>query len=58
MEISGGFEICRKPLKTKFKAAVSFLTVCKVDQNICSWAKNMPVLAGCLVEFFFHFPEQ
>ena len=29
IEISGGIDVCRKPLKTRFKTAVSFSTVCK-----------------------------
>ena len=53
LEISGGIDICRKPLITRFKTLVSFLNVCKVDQNICSWAKNMPVLVGRFVQYYF-----
>ena len=36
-------------MKTKFGTVVLFLTVGKVDQNVCSWAKNILDLAGRLV---------
>ena len=29
MEIRGGIDVCRKPAKTRFQTAVSFLTNCK-----------------------------
>ena len=42
--------------KPKFKTVVSFLTVCKSwSQYICSWVKNIPVLAGRLVHITFGF---
>ena len=50
--MSGRIDVCKNSLKTHIKTVVLFSTVCKVDQNICSWAKNMPVLAGRLVVYF------
>ena len=48
-EIIDGSDACRKPSETRFKAVVLFLTVCKITQNICSWARNMPVPASRLL---------
>ena len=46
------FDVCKNSLKTNIKTVVLFLTVCKSWSNICSWAKNIPVLAGRLVLLF------
>ena len=51
-EIIGGIDLCKNALKTKIKTVVLSLTVAKFDQNICSWAKNVPVQADRLVSFF------
>ena len=48
-EITGRIDVYKNSLKTNSKIVVVFSTVCKVDQKVCSWAKNMPVLTGSLV---------
>ena len=45
--ISGGIDVCKNFLETKFRTVVLFLTICKFDQNICSWPKK--ILADRLV---------
>ena len=44
VEISDGIDVCEKPLKVRFQTVFSCLTVCKVDQKFCNWAKNIPML--------------
>ena len=39
--------------KLDSKQLSRFQLFAKVDQNICSWAKNMPVLVGRLVYFIY-----
>ena len=51
--MSGGIDVCKNSLKTNIKTVVLFLPSAKVDQNICSSAKNLPVLAGLFVDFPF-----